>query len=329
MGARQSGPIPTGVRRHPGMLTTAQEVDDIQGTAAVAVAAVIRGMRLTRAALTALRLVIVGANAAGTCIARQAVAALVAAGVAEDEAIRRCWLIDRDGLLHSRLTGLRDRQRPFAHPWEDVAHLADSDDHIGLLAVVNAVGPHALIGVSGQAGVFTEEVVRAVAVSVCHPIIMPMSKPKLRPEATPVDLIAWTDGRAIVGTGRLSPPVLFRDSLHPIAFVNHMFMFQGLGQGVTSVNANRVSDAMLAAAATAIGTFGDSGESWNSTLLPALSRFIEVTDAVAFAVARQAVHEGSADYLDDDQINAALDDNRRTAECPPPPNPVRVATDAR
>ena len=282
--------------------------DDIQGTAAVAVAAIVGGLHIAGTPLHDLRLVIVGAGSAGVGIARQAVSALVAAGVDPAEAHRRCWLVDRDGLLHDRLPGLLDFQAPFVRPWEEVESMADGDGQVSLLEVVCDAEPHALLGVTGQPGLFTESVIRAQAATIARPIVLPMSNPTPRAEAVPADVLAWTDGRALVGTGSPFPPVTLGADVHFITQVNNLYLFPGLGRGVVAVRATRVSDAMLSAAATAIGAAVAQGPSGlgGSMLLPPLSRAADVADLVALAVARQAVAEGSAPAMEDDRIVHAV-----------------------
>jgi malate dehydrogenase (oxaloacetate-decarboxylating) len=284
--------------------------DDIQGTAAVAVAAVVGGMRISGTPLADLRVVIVGAGSAGVGIARQTTSALVSAGVSPADARSRCWLVDRDGLLHDRLDGLHDFQAEFVRPWESVAELADQDGCVSLLDVVGEVAPHALVGVTGQPGLFTEAVIRAMAARVVRPIVLPMSNPTPRAEAIPADVLAWTDGRALVGTGSPFPAAMVGAEIHPVTQVNNLYLFPGLGRGVIAVRATRVSDAMLSAAATAIGSIAPANIDAPATLLPALAQVGEVADAVALAVARQAVAEGLADPLDDEHIVQAVEQRK-------------------
>jgi malate dehydrogenase (oxaloacetate-decarboxylating) len=281
--------------------------DDIQGTAAVAVAAIVGGMRISATPLVDLRVVIVGAGSAGVGIARQAASALVSAGVPADEARQRCWLVDRDGLLHDRLEDLHDFQADFVRPWESVAALADVDGRVALLDVVRHVAPHALVGVTGQPGLFTEDVIRAQADIIIRPIVLPMSNPTPRAECIPFDALAWTDGRALVGTGSPFPAAMIGTQPHPITQVNNLYLFPGLGRGVIAVRATRVSDSMLSAAATAIGSVAPRDASMPATLLPSLVQVGEVADAVALAVARQAVAEGLAAPIDDTKIVAAVE----------------------
>ena len=281
--------------------------DDIQGTAAVGVAAIVGGMRIIRTPLTDLRVVIAGAGSAGIGIARQATSALVSAGLTVGEARGRCWLVDRNGLLHDRLDGLQDFQAEFVRPWESVASLADGDGRVSLLAVVRAVAPHALVGVTGQPGLFTEAVIRAQAETVIRPIVLPLSNPTRSAECIPAQVLAWTEGRALVGTGSPFPAATVGTDSYPITQVNNLYLFPGLGRGVVAVGASRVSDSMLSAAATAIGSIAPRDAAAPLTLLPPLTQVGDVADAVALAVARQAVDEGLAAHLDDERIVEAVE----------------------
>ena len=286
--------------------------DDIQGTAAVAVASIVGGMRISATPFADLRVVIAGAGSAGIGIARHVTSALVAAGLDPEEARRRCWLVDRDGLLHDRLDGLQPFQMAYVRPWSEVAGMADDEGCVSLLQVVCDVEPHALLGVTGQPGLFTESVIRAQAATIRTPLVMPMSNPTLRAEAVPADVLAWTDGRALVGTGSPFPAVQVGLTTHHITQVNNLYLFPGLGRGVIAVGATRVSDAMLVAAAVAIGSTVVDDSASRTRLLPPLSRVAAVADLVALAVARQAVSEGSAPPLEDHEIVAAVNERKWT-----------------
>ncbi len=284
--------------------------DDIQGTAAVAVAAIVGGMRAAGTSLQDLRVVIVGAGSAGTGIAAQVAGALVSVGVAEEEARRRCFLVDRDGLLHSGLDGVLDFQSAFVHPAEEVAGWSTSGDgRVSLLDVVEHVRPHALVGVSGQPGLFTEDVVRSMASGVNQPIVLPLSNPTPRCEAIPADVISWTDGRALVGTGSPFPPVQHGADTHVITQVNNLYLFPGLGRGTVVAGARSVTNGMLSAAATAIGRVTSSDDQ-GTRLLPPLSRADDVADAVALAVAMQSVTDGVAAPATEQAMLERLDRSR-------------------
>jgi malate dehydrogenase (oxaloacetate-decarboxylating) len=252
---------------------------------------------------------VLGAGSAGTGIAEQVVRYLVAAGLDEAEAVRRCWLVDRAGVLHDRLPDLQPFQSRFARPWGDVAAWDDDGDgQVGLLDVVRRVAPHALAAVTGQRGLLTEEVVRAQAAAVHRPIVLPLSNPTLRAEAVPSDVFAWTDGRALVGTGSPFEPVRVGAELRPVTQVNNVYVFPGVGLAVVAIGARRVSDGMLTAAATAVGELtptasGDAG----GTLLPPVSESRRVARHVATAVARQAFAEGLAPDADPARLDELLD----------------------
>jgi malate dehydrogenase (oxaloacetate-decarboxylating) len=282
--------------------------DDIQGTAAVAMAAITAGLAASGRPTRELRLVVVGAGSAGLGIATEAVRALVAEGLSEDEAVRRCWLVDRDGLLHLGLASLTPGQVPFARPWSEVeAWDVDGDGHLGLAETVRRVAPHALVGVTGVSGLFSEEVVRAHAAAVDRPIVLPLSNPTPRCEAFPADVLAWTGGRALVGTGSPFPPVPWEGVEHHIAQVNNAYVFPGVGLGVIAVRARVVTDGMMTAAAAAVGHLVPVDRGWGAPLLPPLVEARAVARAVAVAVARQAIADGVADQID-------VDDDRELEE---------------
>lgn len=284
--------------------------DDIQGTAAVTVAAIASGLGNAGVPLRDLRLVVAGAGSAGTGIAGQAARALMSAGLSEADAYERCWLVDRDGLLNDNMKGLQSFQQPFAHKWVDVAHLDNnSDGKITLAEVVRHVAPHALVGVTGQPGLFTEEVIRAVAAGVDRPVVLPLSNPTVRAEAIPADVFKWSDGRAQVGTGSPFDPVTLNGAIHHTSQVNNIYIFPGVGLGVVACRARRVSDSMFTAAATAIGEL-DRGEHepGDASLLPPVSDSRKVSRHVAIAVAECAIDEGLADSMTRAELETRIDE---------------------
>ena len=281
--------------------------DDIQGTAAVTAAAVIAGMQIAETPIETLRAVIVGAGSAGVGIANQLVATLVMRGIDLDTARRQIWLVDRPGLLVADNADLLDFQRPFARPRDDLDHWRPAGDgRVDLLETVRRVEPHALIGVTGQPGLFTEEVVRTMAETALRPIIMPLSNPTMRAEALPEDVIAWTGGRALVGTGSPFEPVEFGGVKYPVAQVNNVYVFPGLGLGVVASRATRVTADMITAASLAVAEFAAS-ESIEPGLVPDLAVSATVAASVARAVARQAVLEHAAPAATDDELAVAIE----------------------
>ncbi len=260
--------------------------DDIQGTAAVTAAAVRSGLHRTGVALADMRVVIVGAGSAGTGVADELVRFLMRDGMPEADAIEHCWLVDRDGLLHDEMTGLHDFQRRYARSAGDVP--GDGS----LVDVVAAVHPHALIGVSGQPGLFTEEVIRTMAAEVDRPIVLPLSNPTPRAEAIPADVLAWTDGRALVGTGSPFPPVAVHGHDVAISQVNNISIFPGVGLGVIAAGAREVTDSMITAAAEAVAELAVSLD--GEQLLPPVEESARSAEAVALAVALAAIDAGVA-----------------------------------
>jgi malate dehydrogenase (oxaloacetate-decarboxylating) len=269
--------------------------DDIQGTGAVNLAAVLAAARATGVGLAEHRIVIFGAGTAGTGIADQLTAAMLADGLSEDQARQRFWAIDRTGLLTTATTGLGAEQRRYARPETEVAgwQRDDSVGGTGLAEVVRRVHPTILIGTSTQAGAFTEPVVRDMAAHCARPVILPMSNPTALSEAVPGDLIRWTDGRALVATGSPFPPVDYRGVRYVIGQANNALIFPGLGLGVIAARATQVTDNMLAAAAHAVSGLVDTATP-GAPLLPEVEALRETSVAVAAAVARAAAVDGVA-----------------------------------
>lgn len=282
--------------------------DDIQGTAAVATGTLLAAVRVAGGTLRDQRFAILGAGSAGCGIAEQLVAAMVDEGLTEPEARSRFFLVDRPGLLHDGLSGLRPFQQRFALPKDRViGWRSGTGDAITLLDVVRNARPTVLLGLSGQPGTFTEGVVRAMAEPVHRPIIFPLSNPTSRAEATPADLIGWTDGRALVATG--SP---FEDVVHggrriPIAQCNNSYIFPGMGLGILAVGARRVSDAMFMAAARSLAESSPARVDPTASLLPPLSDSRKGARAIALAVADAAMRDGLAEARPAEEVESLID----------------------
>ena len=281
--------------------------DDIQGTAAVAAGALLAAIQVTGVPLVEQRITLVGPGSAGIGIARLLLTAMRDAGLTEVEARRRLYAVDVNGLLVEGTPGIRDAQAPFVQPGAAVADWKlERPDRIGLFDVVLNAKPTTLIGVSGQPGVFTELVIRALAQSAARPVIFPLSNPTSRAEATPENLVKWTDGRAVIGTGSPFAPVKWQGRSIPIDQTNNSYVFPGLGLGILAVNARRVTDAMFMAAAQALAAISPAQHGQAARLLPPVSELRKVSLAVAAAVGRQAQDDGVADSCDDDRLQSRI-----------------------
>jgi malate dehydrogenase (oxaloacetate-decarboxylating) len=281
--------------------------DDIQGTAAVAAGTLLAAVKVTGQPIRDQRLAIVGAGSAGIGIANLLLRVMVDAGLPEAEARRRFYPIDRDGLLVEGMPGVLDFQRPFAQSPAAVAGWPRArEDKIGLTEVVANAEPTVLIGVSGQPGIFSEDIIRQMASVVARPIIFPLSNPTSRSEATPQDLTAWTDGRAVIGTGSPFPPVVRDGRSFAVDQTNNAYVFPGIGLGVLAVRARRVTDGMFVAAAKVLAEISPAARDANASLLPPVARLREVAFVVAKAVARQSRAEGQCDPFGDEELDGLI-----------------------
>ncbi len=268
--------------------------DDMQGTAAVVLAAAFSAVRAIGTRLRDQRVVIHGAGTAGLGIADMMRDQMVREGLSREEATGRFWALGRGGLLtDDEAEQLYDFQVPYARPASEVAGWSASGNQISLADVVARVRPTMLIGTSTHTGAFTEAIVRTMATHADRPIIMPLSNPTSKCEALPADLIRWTDGRALVATGSPFRPVTHDERTYEIAQANNALVFPGLGLGVIVARATRISDRMIAAAADAVAELSNATRP-GAPLLPPVEDLRMVSAAVAVAVARAAEQEGLA-----------------------------------
>jgi malate dehydrogenase (oxaloacetate-decarboxylating) len=269
--------------------------DDIQGTGAVNLAAILAAVRATGVDLASHRIVIFGAGSAGTGIADQLTAALTACGLSDPEARSRFWAVDRHGLIEDHDDDASADQRRYARRSAEVADW-QRDEVLGgipLAEVVRRVHPTVLIGTSARGGAFTEEIVKDMAAHTDRPVIMPMSNPTELAEARPGDLIEWTGGRALVATGSPFPPVEYASTRYVIGQANNALVFPGLGLGAIAARAERITDTMLSAAAHAVADLVSAGEP-GVPLLPEMAALRDTSVAVAAAVATAAGDDGVA-----------------------------------
>src|SRR5215207_7025714 len=277
--------------------------DDMQGTAAVVMAAAFAAVKAAGSRMRDQRVVIHGAGTAGLGIADLMRDEMVREGLSPQEATGRFWALGSGGLLTDDSTRLHDFQVPYARPAAEVADWAKPGpgEGPGLAEVVANAHPTMLIGTSTQAGAFTESIVRQMASTVDRPIIMPLSNPTSKAEAVPEDLIRWTDGRVLVATGSPFPPVTHGGVTYRIAQANNALVFPGLGLGVTVARAARITDGMITAAAEAVAGLSDA-TTRGASLLPPVTNLRMVSAAVAIAVARAAEKEGLAQVPLDDPV---------------------------
>ncbi len=285
--------------------------DDIQGTAAVVVAALSAGAGAIGSRPREQTVVMLGAGSAGIGVCEQIVRSMVADGLSEAEARARIYVVDVRGLLTDGRTDLSPAQRRLAQP-TGRGPAGSGGELASFAAVVSAVRPTALIGLSTATGAFTEDIVRQLAANAQRPIIMPLSNPTSRSEARPQDLADWTGGRALVATGSPFPPMRLNGRSIPVAQCNNVYIFPGVGLAVTAVRATRVTDAMMTAAATAVSAQAPIHRDPDGMLLPERARLVDTATAVAQAVARAAVTDKVAPELTADQIDQAIDRTRWT-----------------
>src|SRR6478735_2300111 len=277
--------------------------DDIQGTAAVGLACVLAGVRVSGGRLTEQKIVVFGAGLAGVGIADLIALAMTEDGLSAQEAADRIYLLDRPGLLTSDMTDLYDYQKPYAKDPAAVAGWRAADGTLGLQEVVDALHPTMLVGTSGVTGAFSEQVIRSMHEHCPRPIILPMSNPTVLAEQTPTNLLAWTDGQALVATGSPFGPVDLNGKTYRIGQANNALMFPGLGLGTIVCRASVMSEPLFLAAARAIARLTDVSDP-SKGLLPGIDRLREVSMTVAVDVIKAATEAGVARVQVDDPIEA-------------------------
>ncbi|MCU5653500.1 oxaloacetate-decarboxylating malate dehydrogenase [Bacillus mycoides] len=279
--------------------------DDIQGTGAVSLAAVLSAVKASGVPLSEHRVVVFGAGTAGIGIADQVRDAMVRVGLSDEESHNRFWCIDRNGLVTDNMEDLLDFQIPYARKEAEVSDWKQNDA-IGLAEVVKHVKPTILIGTSTVAGAFKEEIIKEMASHVERPIILPMSNPTPLAEAKPADLIEWTEGKALVATGSPFEPVTYNGVTYVIGQSNNALIFPGLGLGTIVVRASVMTDGMFAAAAEAVASMVDTSQP-GAPILPEVEELRNISELVAIEVAKVAVAEGVArENLNDDDIKIAV-----------------------
>ncbi|MEI6775755.1 MAG: NAD-dependent malic enzyme [Chloroflexales bacterium] len=272
--------------------------DDIQGTGAVTVSGLLAATKVAGVPLHQQRMVMLGAGSSVHGICDQLVAAMCDEGVTPEAARRMIWLVDSRGLVHAGRTDLGDE--PFKVAYAQPANCTDGWDRtesgpVTLTEIVHNVRPGILIGAAAQPGAFTESLIRDMASHVQRPIIFPISNPTSKSEAIPADLLAWTEGRALIATGSPYAPVPFGDKIVTIGQCNNVFIFPGVGLGVLASGARRVTDSMFAAAARALSELSPARQDPTASLYPSLDNVRAAARQVALAVGSEAQRAGVAE----------------------------------
>lgn len=280
--------------------------DDMQGTGAIVMAAVISGLKVTKQSFAEQRLVVYGAGTAGTGMADQISAAMERNGLSREEAKKRVWLIDINGLVTDDMPNLPNYQQEYARPAAEVADWGRENGKIGLLEVVKQVKPTILIGTSTDHGAFTEEVINALCEGVERPILLPLSNPTERIEVMPQDAIPWSQGKALIATGIPVEPVEYNGTAFHIGQGNNALLYPGLGLGVIVSGASQVTDGMLLAAAEAVASQVNP-QDLGASLLPPVDNLRASSATVAVAVAKQAVKDGVATKHSDNWVQSVQD----------------------
>lgn len=288
--------------------------DDIQGTASVTVGSLLAACRTKKSRLSQQTVVFVGAGSAGCGIAEQIITQMMSEGISRHQARGQVYMVDRYGLLTEGMTGLRDFQEKLQHSKIEIDQWQFSGDYPTLLEVVNQVKPDILIGVSGVPGLFTEQVIKTMKQHCSLPIVFPLSNPVRQVEATPQQVIEWTEGKVIIATGSPFEPVQYQGKTFPIAQCNNSYIFPGLGLGVVAANINRITDEMLQVASETLALASPLANTGEGELLPALVEIAELSKKIAFAVAKVAFEQGLALEIADDMLVAKIERNYWTAE---------------
>src|ERR1700691_1643411 len=281
--------------------------DDIQGTAAVAAATLISAINVTGIPLEQQKIVMLGFGSAGIGITNLLAQFMQDRGLTEEEARSRFFAIDLYGLVTENGKGVRPEQLPYARKEQEVRGWKQPNGEITLLDVIRNAKPSVLIGVSGQPGAFTEQAVREMAKYSDRPVIFPLSNPTSRSEATAQDLMDWTEGKALIGTGSPFEPVNVGGKTVHVTQTNNSYIFPGLALGIVASRAKRVTDTMVKAAAQELVRHLPTQTDKNASLLPEISKARELGRMIGQAVGKQAIKDGQAQIADEQVLNHEIE----------------------
>jgi len=283
--------------------------DDIQGTASVTVGSLLAACKAKKEKLADQKVVFVGSGSAGCGIAEQIITQMVSEGASPEKARGQIYMIDRSGLLIEGMNDLRDFQLKLQQPLSHIENWGKAGDIPSLLEVINNAKPDILIGVSGVSGLFTEEAIRAMKSHCSLPIVFPLSNPIKQVEATPEQVIQWTDGEVIIATGSPFEPVQYKGKIFTIPQCNNSYIFPGLGLGIIAANVSRVTDEMLMVASETLAAESPLVKKGEGGLLPPITSIAQLSKKIAFAVAKVAYAQNLALEISDDMLMAKIERN--------------------
>ena len=261
--------------------------DDIQGTGIVVLAGVLGGLNISGEALKDQTILTFGAGTAGVGIANILLKEMVRQGTPEEEARKHFYQVDKQGLLFEDTEGLTPGQIPFARKR---AEFTNSEELTNLEAVVKEIHPTIMIGTSTQPGAFSETIVKEMAAHTARPIIMPLSNPTKLAEATAKDLIEWTNGKALIGTGIPAADVEYKGVTYQIGQANNALMYPGLGLGLIASTSTRVNDEIISQASRALGGIVDVTKP-GASILPPVAKLTEFSQIIAETVVKSVVDQ--------------------------------------
>jgi len=283
--------------------------DDIQGTAAVTVGTLLAACRSKGVKLSQLKVAFVGAGSAGCGIAEQIITQMISEGISPRQARSQIFMVDRFGLLTQGMEDLRDFQQKLVQSQIAIDSWQIDGDYPSLVEVMHGAQPDILIGVSGQAGLFSEDVIKAMKQHCAMPIVFPLSNPSRQVEATPSQVINWTQGNVIIATGSPFAAIEYQGKTFPIAQCNNSYIFPGIGLGVVSANISRISDKMLQVASETLAAASPLANTGAGELLPPLTGIAQLSKDIAFAVAKVAYEQGLALELPDEELRLSIEQN--------------------
>ncbi|MGB0935899.1 MAG: NAD-dependent malic enzyme [Colwellia sp.] len=283
--------------------------DDIQGTASVTVGTLLAACRSKNVKLSELKVAFVGAGSAGCGIAEQIISQMISEGLSPEKARANVYMIDRYGLLTEGMTGLRDFQEVLTQSQSNLENWDIKGDYASLVEVMHGAKPDVLIGVSGQKGLFTEEVVTAMQSHCDTPIIFPLSNPSKQVEARPEDVIKWTKGNVVIATGSPFKPVEYNGKTFDIAQCNNSYIFPGIGLGVVAANISRITDEMLQVASETLANASPLANTGSGSLLPPLTDIAQLSKEIAFAIAKVAFKEKLALKMTDEKLTSKIEES--------------------